>query len=134
MSRTPPRQSDGAGPGGKTRPAPAGASEPNLPDRLLDMEDVARWLATSPRHVQRLVTERRIPFLKVGHFVRFDEKDVASWIEDQKSPDASVRAKPQQAPTQLVGNLGPQSLAPRTTSRQAPSSSQPPAWMRRRTT
>ncbi len=42
------------------------------------------WLGTSVRHVQRLVTEKRIPYLKVGHFIRFDSGDVAQWIESQK--------------------------------------------------
>ena len=52
--------------------------------QLLDMETVARWLGTSIRHVRRLVTERKIPYLKIGHFIRFDERDVESWIDRQK--------------------------------------------------
>ncbi len=52
--------------------------------QLLDMETVARWLGTSIRHVRRLVTERRIPYLKIGHFIRFDERDVEAWIDRQK--------------------------------------------------
>jgi excisionase family DNA binding protein len=51
---------------------------------LLGMEEVACWLGTSVRHVQRMVTERRVPYLKVGHFIRFDSRDVAQWIEAQK--------------------------------------------------
>ena len=51
---------------------------------LVDMETVARWLSTSMRHVRRLVAEKRIPFVKVGHFVRFDPADVARWVESQK--------------------------------------------------
>ena len=100
---------------------------------LLDMEDVAGWLATSPRHVQRLVTERRIPYVKIGHFVRFDPDDVARWIEDQKIGQGSTYLGPQIGPKQPAGNVGRQSLAPRTNSRQAPSSdNQSPAWMRHR--
>ena len=134
MSPASPRRSDGVGPGGKARPVPAEESGPTPPVQLLDMEDIARWLATSPRHVQRLVTERRIPFLKIGHFVRFDKQDVASWIEDQKLSDSSLKMKRLRVPTQPAGSVGSQSLAPRATGRQAPSSSQPPAWMRRRST
>ncbi len=52
--------------------------------QLLDMETVARRLGTSIRHVRRLVTERKIPYLKIGHFIRFDERDVESWIDRQK--------------------------------------------------
>jgi excisionase family DNA binding protein len=48
--------------------------------QLLDMADVAILMATSVRHVQRLVSERRIPFLKVGRFVRFDPVDLSRWL------------------------------------------------------
>jgi hypothetical protein len=36
--------------------------------QLLDMATVAATMATSVRHIQRLVSERRIPYLKVGAF------------------------------------------------------------------
>jgi excisionase family DNA binding protein len=52
--------------------------------RLVDINDLAEWLATSPRHIRRLVAERRVPFVKVGHFIRFDPDDIAGWIEEQK--------------------------------------------------
>ena len=51
---------------------------------LVGMEEVARWLGTTTRHVQRLVTEKRLPYVKVGHFIRFDSRDVLQWIETQK--------------------------------------------------
>jgi len=41
---------------------------------LLDIHAVAQALGITSRHVQRLVAERRIPFLKVGRFVRFDPR------------------------------------------------------------
>ena len=52
--------------------------------RLLDIEVLASWLATTPRHIRRLVAERRVPFVKVGHFIRFDPEDITRWIEEQK--------------------------------------------------
>jgi excisionase family DNA binding protein len=58
---------------------------------LLGMDDVALWLGTSIRHVQRLVTERRLPYVKVGHFIRFDPEDVTQWIEAQKIVGRSDR-------------------------------------------
>lgn len=64
---------------------------------LLDMDAVAIWLATSIRHVQRLVTEKRIPYVKVGHFVRFDPVDVAAWIEGQK-----VQTEPRSRPNSIT--------------------------------
>ena len=51
---------------------------------LLDIEAVAVWLGTSHRHVRRLVAERRIPYVKLGHFVRFDSEEVASWIDERR--------------------------------------------------
>jgi excisionase family DNA binding protein len=52
--------------------------------QLIDMETVAQRLGTTLRHVRRLVTERKIPYLKIGHFIRFDERDVEVWIDRQK--------------------------------------------------
>ena len=51
---------------------------------LLDIEGVAVWLGTSHRHVRRLVAEGRIPYLKIGHYVRFDDEEVARWIDGQR--------------------------------------------------
>jgi excisionase family DNA binding protein len=48
---------------------------------LLDIAAVAERLCTTERHVRRLVDEKRIPYLKVGHFVRFDAAEVARWLE-----------------------------------------------------
>eukprot|EP01041_Mallomonas_annulata_P030317 gene30317-biopygen22815 len=45
-------------------------------ESLLDISALATRLAVSERFVRRLVHERRIPYLKVGHFVRFDPRDI----------------------------------------------------------
>jgi excisionase family DNA binding protein len=47
---------------------------------LLDVRSLADRLGITERHVRRLVAERRIPFLKVGRFVRFDPTAVAVWL------------------------------------------------------
>jgi len=75
----------------RDRPDPNGAARPSP---LLDMEDVAHWLSTSVRHVQRLVHEKRLPYVKVGHFVRFDAAEVSRWIDDQKIDGRPVGAQP----------------------------------------
>ena len=49
--------------------------------RLLTIEEVAEHLSVSTRHVRRLVSERRIPFVKWGHLLRFDPRDMEAWIE-----------------------------------------------------
>ena len=58
----------------------------DLPDprALITMADVALRLGTSVRHVRRLVAERRIPIVKVGGFVRFEDHEVEHWIDDHR--------------------------------------------------
>jgi excisionase family DNA binding protein len=49
-------------------------------DRLLTMDEVAERLNTTPRHVRRLVFERRIAYRKLGRYVRFHPDDVAEYV------------------------------------------------------
>jgi excisionase family DNA binding protein len=59
---------------------------------LIDIGELARWLATSPRHVRRLVEEQRVPYLKIGHYVRFDPAEIAVWINEQRVSMSKNRA------------------------------------------
>lgn len=47
---------------------------------LLDVSSLAERLGVTERFVRRLVHERRIPFLKIGHYVRFDPADIDELI------------------------------------------------------
>lgn len=38
----------------------------------------------SVRHVRRLVYERRIPYVKWGHLVRFDVDEVNAWVAESR--------------------------------------------------
>lgn len=60
---------------------------------LLTIEEVAQRLGVQVRHVRRLVTERRIPYIKWGHLLRFDSQDIQAWLDDARIPtlDASHR-------------------------------------------
>ena len=51
-----------------------------MTDKLLTMEEAAERLNTTPRHVRRLVFERRIAYRKVGRFVRFHPDDLAEYV------------------------------------------------------
>ena len=66
-------------------PTPPQPAEPDLP-QLLDIVQVSEALGVSVRHVRRLVFERRIPYVKWGHLVRFDPADVAAWLADKRRP------------------------------------------------
>lgn len=63
--------------------------------QLLDIDAVALALGVTRRHVQRLVAERRIPFLKIGRFVRFDPSELNVWLEERRhaAPRRSARAE-----------------------------------------
>jgi excisionase family DNA binding protein len=51
---------------------------------LLDTVAVAEVLGITSRHVRRLVAERRIPFFKVGRFVRFDPGELDIWLDQHR--------------------------------------------------
>ena len=48
---------------------------------LLDLPAVAERLGVNHRHIRRLVAEGRIPYLKWGHLLRFDEADIEAWLD-----------------------------------------------------
>jgi len=70
---------------------------------LLDIEGVAAWLGTSHRHVRRLVAERRIPYVKIGHYVRFDNEEVATWIDGQRVGSAYPTGGSRRATVPMAG-------------------------------
>ena len=53
---------------------------------LLDVAQLAEHLGVEIRHVRRLVHERRVPFIKWGHLLRFDPVDIDSWLDGHRSP------------------------------------------------
>ncbi len=64
---------DGRIPGGATRRA-----------KLLTLKQVADELSVNERHVRRLVAERRIPYVKWGHLLRFDPDELAQWLDGSR--------------------------------------------------
>ena len=59
---------------------------------LLDIEQVAERLNVSPRFIRRLIAQRRIDYLKIGRFIRFQPDELDSWIEDQRVQHVGHRA------------------------------------------
>ena len=62
------------------------ANTDTLP-QLLTIDQLADRLGVSIRHIRRLVAEKRVPYLKVGHFVRFDPTEIACWLDRARHPD-----------------------------------------------
>ena len=64
----------------------ANPTRARLPVNLIDIETLAAWLGTTTRHVRRLVVDKRVPYVKVGHFIRFHPDEIVGWIDQQKVP------------------------------------------------
>jgi excisionase family DNA binding protein len=48
---------------------------------LVDITRAAERLGVSVRYMWRLVAERRIPYVKFGHLLRFDPVELEAWID-----------------------------------------------------
>ena len=72
---------------------------------LLDINATAERLGVSPRFVRRLIAERRIPYIKVGKYVRIDPAELEAWILDRRVAPAvdhaTSRAKTKRARSDL---------------------------------
>lgn len=69
----------------------AGAHDGDGRVPFLDISGLAAWLRVSVRHVRRLVTESRIPYVKVGGLVRFDPVEIDEWINGRRRPSTDGR-------------------------------------------
>lgn len=49
----------------------------------LDLPTVAKHLGVREGRIRRLVQERRIPFIKWGHPLRFDPDEIDAWGRHQ---------------------------------------------------
>ena len=53
---------------------------------LIDVLMLADLLGVKVRYVRRMVAERRVPTVKLGHLVRFDLAEIRRWLEEQRRP------------------------------------------------
>jgi len=49
--------------------------------RLIDIREAAEYTGLSPHTVYTMVSQRRIPFVKVGRLVKFDLDLLDKWIK-----------------------------------------------------
>jgi excisionase family DNA binding protein len=54
-------------------------------DALLTKPKTAEYLSITPRHLDYLVEKRRIPFVRVGRYIRFKPSDLDEWIEENRT-------------------------------------------------
>lgn len=55
------------------------------PEPLWDTDQVARHLQMSPRYVQQLVRDSRIPFVRFGRTLRFHPEEINAWIKTRQT-------------------------------------------------
>ena len=56
------------------------------PDRLLTVEEAAKYLGRSARAVRHLVAEGILPVVREGRSVHLDRHELDRWIELRQSP------------------------------------------------
>ena len=49
--------------------------------RLMSVKEAAAYMGLSPHTVYTMVSQRRIPYAKVGKLVKFDEAMLQAWIK-----------------------------------------------------
>jgi len=69
--------------------------------RMLTLAELCQWLNISERHARKLVQRGVIPYRKVGHLLRFPEREVDLWSRPQppSGPVRPVRASPRVSAT-----------------------------------
>jgi len=61
--------------------------------RLLTIDELAERLGVTVRHVRRLVAEKRVPYLKWRHFIRFDPEEIRAWLDSARQPQEGIAGK-----------------------------------------
>ena len=73
--------------------------------RLITLKQVAELLNVNERHVRRLVFERRIPYFKWGHLLRFDPVELEQWLEQARiAGRRPLATSPGQGPADRVAS------------------------------
>jgi len=52
-----------------------------IKSRLVAIHQVAQYLSLSPETLYKMVSQRRIPYVKVGRLLRFDLAKVDQWLK-----------------------------------------------------
>ena len=49
--------------------------------RLINVQDMAAYIGTTPGVIYQMVSQKTIPYVKIGRSTRFDMQKVDAWIE-----------------------------------------------------
>jgi excisionase family DNA binding protein len=53
--------------------------------RLLSVDEVSEYTGLSINTLYAWVSQKKIPFVKIGRLTKFDRKDIDSWIDSNKN-------------------------------------------------
>jgi excisionase family DNA binding protein len=79
------RSSETGSSGGEEYELRASNRKSELLPALVDIDAVSRALGISMRQVRRFVADGQIPFVRVGHLIRFDPDDLNDWINARRA-------------------------------------------------
>jgi excisionase family DNA binding protein len=65
----------------KAGPGMRNKAEGIVQSRLLDVDSLAAYVGLSPHTIYTMVSQRRIPYVKVGRLVRFDLGLLDGWLK-----------------------------------------------------
>ena len=58
---------------------------------LVDIQSVSSSLGISTRQIRRFIAEGQIPFVRVGHLIRFDPGELNQWIDARRAGSVQSR-------------------------------------------
>lgn len=56
----------------------------NTNKNMLNVHEMSKELNLSESGLYQMISQRRIPFLKIGRSVRFDSEEIRKWLEEKK--------------------------------------------------
>ncbi len=59
--------------------------------RLISVQEVSKMLDISVNTAYSMVSQRRIPFVKIGRLTKFDIERIEEWIEEHSTEEKKFR-------------------------------------------
>lgn len=59
--------------------------------RLIDVQELSDMLDISVNTAYAMVSQRRIPFVKIGRLTKFDIERIEEWIEEHSTEEKKFR-------------------------------------------
>ena len=52
--------------------------------RFLGVKELSEYLGVSRNTIYFWLSQRKVPYFKIGRFVKFDVKEIEKWLQDRK--------------------------------------------------